>query len=211
MKKTLLVATTLFFGMISLQAQQNELLYCGQKAYVERLKAEGFDPDHDPGVQALEEFTQNFDPSTSTGSYMRGSQTIYIIPIVFHVIHKGGNENIPNSEIINGLNILNRDFNKQNPDTNLVVATFINNIANVGFEFRLAKKDALGNCVSGINRVYSLNTDVGGNAAVDDVNRFLNGSSTNTNPIRYPRDMYLNIWLCNDLGDAAGYTNTLLS
>jgi len=208
MKKTLLVATTLFFGMISLQAQQNELLYCGQKAYVERLKAEGFDPDHDPGVQALEEFTQNFDPSTSTGSYMRGSQTIYIIPIVFHVIHKGGNENIPNSEIINGLNILNRDFNKQNPDTNLVVATFINNIANVGFEFRLAKKDALGNCVSGINRVYSLNTDVGGNAAVDDVNRFLNGSSTNTNPIRYPRDMYLNIWLCNDLGDAAGYTNT---
>lgn len=208
MKKSLLIATMLFFGITFLQAQQNELLFCGQKAYLERLKAEGFDPDHDPSVQSLEEFTQNFNPSMSMGSYQRGGSTIYIIPIVFHIVHKGGQENISDAQVIDAVRILNEDFNKMNSDTATVVSTFVNNIANVGFEFRLAQKDALGNCVNGITRTFSLNTDGGDNSTVDDVNRNLNGSSTNTNAIRYPRDMYLNIWVCNDLGDAAGYTNT---
>lgn len=208
MKKLLLVATTMFFANTFVKAQQNELLYCGQGSYVDRLKAQGFDPDHDPGVQALESFTQNFDPSMASGSYMRGSQTIYIIPIVFHIIHKGGVENIPDANVIDQVAILNRDYNKLNADTSQVVSTFVNNIANVGFEFRLAQKDALGNCTNGIYHIFSLNTDEGGNAAVDDVNRYLNGSSTNTSPIRFPRNKYLNVWVCNDLGDAAGYTNT---
>lgn len=208
MKRALLVATMLFSGITFLHAQQNDLLYCGQKAYLERLMEQGYDPDQDAGVQALEEFTKNFDPSMASGSYSRGGQTIYIVPIVFHIIHKGGSENIPDSDIYNGLRILNEDYNKMNADTSLVISNFENNVANVGFEFRLAKKDALGNCVNGITRTFSLNTDVGGNSAVDDVNRNLNGSSTNTSAIRYPRDMYLNIWICNDLGSAAGYTNT---
>lgn len=207
--KKLLVATIAFLGFISVFAQnENGLLYCGYNRYIEELKNQGFDPDHDLGVTHLEKFTENFDPTMAVGSYQRGSQTIYIIPIVFHIIHKGGVENISDAQVIDAVEILNRDYNKMNADTASVVATFSNNIANVGFEFRLAQKDALGNCVSGITRTFSLDTDGGGNAAVDDVNRMLNNSQTNTQAIRYPRDMYLNIWVCNDLEGAAGYTNT---
>lgn len=208
MKKILLSVTAVFCLVTGVKAQNSELLYCGHNKYVDECKARGFDPDHDPGIQYLEEFTRNFDPSMAIGSYTRESQVIYIIPIVFHIVHMNGVENISDAQVFSAVEVLNRDYNKLNPDTASVVSAFSGNVANVGFEFRLAQKDALGNCTKGITRTYSINTWDGGYDAVDDVNRNLNNSSTNTNNVRFPRDMYLNVWVLKDLGDAAGYTNT---
>ena len=41
---------------------------------------------------------------------------LYIILVVFHVIHNGGSENISNSKIFEALDILNQDFSRTNPD-----------------------------------------------------------------------------------------------
>src|ERR1041385_5014193 len=70
--------------------------------------------------------------------------TIYTIPIVFHVLHLNGSENISDAQILDELSVLNRDFRKLNADTANIFAPF--KAADVRFEFRLATKDSLGNC-----------------------------------------------------------------
>lgn len=74
------------------------------------------------------------------------------IPVVFHILHLGGSENISNEQIYDQIRILNRDYQKQNEDTSNVVTAFQNNIANVGFKFVLAKIDPDGRCTNGIIR-----------------------------------------------------------
>ncbi|MBK6785971.1 MAG: hypothetical protein IPG79_21175 [Saprospiraceae bacterium] len=63
----------------------------------------------------------------------------YTIPVVFHILHQGGTENISEEQIKDQMRILNRDYQKLNADTALVVSAFKNNIAHVGFAFELAK------------------------------------------------------------------------
>ena len=50
--------------------------------------------------------------------------TVYYIPVVFHVLHNGGLENISDEQIMDALDILNRDYRLQNTDANNVVAAF---------------------------------------------------------------------------------------
>jgi len=49
---------------------------------------------------------------------------VYTIPIVFHVIHNGGIENISDAQILDGLNVLNEDFRKLNSDASTVNPAF---------------------------------------------------------------------------------------
>src|SRR5690606_11072977 len=73
-------------------------------------------------------------------------KSIYQIPIVFHILHNGGSENISEAQIFNALEVINRDFRKQNADTADVVPQFKSLIADVEIEFVLATKDPVGNC-----------------------------------------------------------------
>ncbi|HEX4887140.1 MAG TPA: M43 family zinc metalloprotease, partial [Luteibaculaceae bacterium] len=61
-------------------------------------------------------------------------------------------ENVPNQTIYATMNLLNREFNKQNRPIENVHPAFKNNIADVNIEFRLATIDPEGNCTSGIIR-----------------------------------------------------------
>ncbi len=107
---------------------------------------------------------------------------LYTIPVVFHILHIGGTENISDAQIQSQMMILNRDYQKLNADTTAVVPTFTNNIANVGVAFKLATKDPNGNCTNGIIRHYDVNT---------------NWDSDNFSLFAYtwPRDRYLNIYI----------------
>ena len=49
-------------------------------------------------------------------SYFVNAQS-YIIPVVVHVLHQGGPENISDAQILDAMRILNEDYNKQNADT----------------------------------------------------------------------------------------------
>jgi PKD repeat protein len=170
---------------------QGDHMYCGERE--NRVRMFGMYPEAE-GIarranEALESYTQNFTDEAPE----RGSQTIYTIPVVFHVIHNNGPENISDEQILNGLSILNRDFALQNADISLVVSAFENITADIGIQFALATKDPDGNCTRGINRIVSPLTSDGGQDMKD--------------LIIWPRNKYLNIWICLDAAGAAGYTN----
>src|SRR6218665_212025 len=105
----------------------------------------------------------------------------YTIPVVFHVLHMNGPENISDAQIQDQIDVMNRDFNKQNPDTVDVVSQFQNLIGNPGIEFRLATLDPNGNCTNGITRHYDANT----NWTVNSANYIYT----------WPRSRYMNIYV----------------
>lgn len=118
----------------------------------------------------------------------------YMIPVVFHVIHDNGPENISDAQIQDAVRVLNDDFNKLNEDWDDVKEEFLDIVADVGVNFRLAGLDPDGNCTSGITRTQSTLTN--------------DGTQTMKDLIIWPRDRYLNIWVCAYADGAAGYTQT---
>lgn len=79
----------------------------------------------------------------------------YTIPVVFHIVHKNGVENISDEQIYSALDILNEDFSMTNPDLVNVPEAFVDLIANANINFKLAKQAPDGNCSNGINRYFS--------------------------------------------------------
>jgi PKD repeat protein len=129
--------------------------------------------------------------------------TIYKIPVVFHVLHNNGIENISDEQILDALAIMNRDYRLQNTDANNVVTDFQGMPSDVEIEFVLATKAPNGVCFKGITRTassQSFNGDDGG-AQVDAV--IAGNDVYNSN---WPGNKYLNIFICGDIGGAAGYT-----
>lgn len=135
-------------------------------------------------AEALEEHTRAFAESGE----MRSN---YVVPVVFHVIHNGGAENISDAQVHDAMRILNEDFNRTNPDWQNVKAEFLGLVADVSIEFRLARKDPNGNCTNGITRTVSTLTNQG-----DQQMKAL---------IQWPRNRYLNIWVAASANGAAGY------
>lgn len=113
------------------------------------------------------------------------TRTQIIIPVVFHIIHNFGVENLPEANITNAIDVINQDYHKQNPDVGNTVPIFQSLVADCQFTFKLATKDPNGNCTNGIDRINSYKTYFG-----SDQSKF-----NPWNPARY-----LNIWVVNTLG-----------
>jgi hypothetical protein len=124
-----------------------------------------------------------------------GANQVYTIPMVFHVIHENGNENISDEQIYDAIAVLNRDFRKLNPDTSDIIDAFAGIAGDARVEFRLATIDPNGNCHSGINRIVSPLTN--------------DGSNSDMKALSYwPRNKYMNVWICAEIGSGiAGFTN----
>ena len=106
-----------------------------------------------------------------------------VIPVVVHVIHNYGANNISDQQVIDGIEKLNIDFSKQNADTAQTYYLFKPRAANCAIEFRLAKKDPNGNCTNGINHIYDEQT---------------NWAYFNTmKQYHWPTDKYLNVFAVN--------------
>ena len=145
----------------------------------------------------LEQFTLSYIESVYAKSD-RVDDTIYIIPIVFHVIHGGGIENISDEQILDCVNTMNMDFRKLNADTSLVNQAFKSIVADSRVEFRLARKDPSGNCSKGITRTFSTVTyDGNGTQRIQAV------QNEHGN---WPGNRYLNVFVAANIGGAAGYT-----
>ena len=131
--------------------------------------------------------------------------TVYVFPVVFHVLHNGGNENISRDQIIDAVSILNRDYRLQNTDANNVAAAFQGMPSDVEIEFVLATKAPNGNCFSGITRTNSpLAFD--GSSGQDQIQAITSGNDVYQG--NWPGDEYLNIYIVAEAGGAAGYTTT---
>ena len=131
------------------------------------------------------------------------NRTIYTIPLVFHVLHNGGVENISRQQIEDAVAILNRDFRRQNADANTVQSTFSGMPADIEIEFELAIKAPNGQCFSGITRTSSPLTNSGANGA-NQVSAIIAGNDVYNST--WPGNKYLNIFVVNDADGAAGYT-----
>lgn len=108
----------------------------------------------------LEIFTREF-ISAKMEKDVTADTALYVIPVVFHIIHNYGNENIANEQIYSAIDMLNKTFRKQRDDTASIVEIFKPLHADTRIEFRLAKRDPNGNCHSGINRIASHLSETG--------------------------------------------------
>lgn len=118
-------------------------------------------------------------------------ETVYVIPVVFHVIHEHGSENISDDQIYNQMEILNIDFRRNNSDTVEIMNEFKALATDSQIEFKLASIDPFGNCTNGIEHIYSHETNIG-----DDPSK-LN---------QWPRSRYLNVWVVKNMENGvAGY------
>lgn len=102
-------------------------------------------------IQGAESTIQNAVQLTSDAS--RASHNIKVIPVVVHVIHNGGIENISDVQIQSQIDVLNEDFRKTtgtNGDGSGV---------DTEIEFCLAKISPDGHCTNGIVRVQSTLTN----------------------------------------------------
>jgi PKD repeat protein len=173
----LLVCTAAAFNAIAQKP-------CGTETQYKKIIAA--DPAAAEKRQQLEEFTQSY----ISNPLQRSSSAVKIIPIVFHIIHNYGSENISDAQVIDAVRIINEDFRKLNSDTNLIVPDFKPLAADCQVEFRLAQKDPNGNCTNGITRTVSNLTY----SADDNVKEL----------ISWDNDKYLNIWVVSSISFGAG-------
>lgn len=112
----------------------------------------------------------------------------FTLPVVVHIIHENGAENINDATVLQGIQHLNDAFeNVGYYDQNTGV--------NTGFAFCLARRDPDGNAASGINRIVSPFTEMvleDDDIAVKDLSR-------------WDPTQYINIWLVREIcSNAAG-------
>ena len=186
MRKNLLLGVFSLIGVISTgnSFAQETHLSCGSSAQIQKLYAEN------PGLE--QDYKKLLNRYKETRMIRGKATTIRVIPIVFHIVHEYGSENVTDQQIQDQMAILNRDYQKLNSDTAVVVSPFDTIIGDAYLEFRLATLDPYGNCTNGIEHIYSHMTNQG-----DDYSK-LN---------QWDRDKYLNIWLVKTIGSqgVAGY------
>lgn len=126
-----------------------------------------------------------------------GPDSIYDVPLVIHVVHDYGNENITDNVIYDAVAYWNTVYLKQNADTISVIEPFKKWIGNSRIRFHLATKDPNGNPTKGIVRHNSYLTMAGGDQAKFD---------------NWPNNKYINIWsvatFSADHAGAAAYAYT---
>ncbi|MES2628020.1 MAG: M43 family zinc metalloprotease [Bacteroidota bacterium] len=119
-------------------------------------------------------------------------EKVYRIPVVFHVIHQNGEENITYEQIKSAIDVMNEEFNGKNPAFANIIAEFKDRAAECKIEFRLATIDPQGRCTNGVDRFYDTRTTTAG----DEVKAGR----------QWPREKYLNVYTCATIASgAAGY------
>jgi hypothetical protein len=122
-----------------------------------------------------------------------------VIPVVVHVIHRGGPENISDAQIKSQIDVLNLDFRKKNGDVAKVPQPFKQLVADAFVEFVLASIDPAGNPTNGITRTQTNVAQFG----ADNAMKFTAQGGHDA----WDSTRYLNMWVCPELIDGP---NTLL-
>lgn len=155
------------------------------------------DPEVRARYEAYQEALHRYVNDPNTPVIREGEKRI--IPVVFHILQKGGNENITKAKVLQQIQTLNQDYQRKNPDTVNTPVRFRDVAGRMNVEFRLATKDPLGNCTDGIVRVFTDNTVDVRNPTGFKALSYWNAYS------------YLNVWVVqsigslSDLGTVLGY------
>ena len=182
----LLAATLALTGLgASAQTATRSADWCGATAERERYLAAT------PGALARESaLNQQLNAMAAQQLQQRGAAyvTDVTIPVVVHIIHTGGTDNISDRQINTAIFKLNEDYQRLNPDTTTTLPLFQPVVASIGFRFRLAKLDPNGNCTTGITRHYAPNL------FTDDQSGAIQAVAN------WDRTRYMNIWVVNVIG-----------
>lgn len=167
--------------MISIQSKSQTINPCGTTEITSQLRQ-----SHPELIKAEKDYNDAISNQIEAKKNQKSAATepVRIIPIVFHILHTYGSENISDAQVFAQVNRLNLDYRKLNADTASIVHGFDSIAADCRIEFRLAQKDPNGNCTNGIDRIYSHQTLNGDNAAK------LN---------QWPREKYLNVWVVKNI------------
>ena len=123
-------------------------------------------------------------------------RAVRIIPVVFHIIHDHGYENIPDAKVHALLKQVNEDWRLLNSDLSTARSQFAAVASDMQVEFRLARIDPDGNCTNGINRIIS-----GLTVDADDAVKGL---------IDWDNKKYLNIWVVRNIYSGSSSGGTIL-
>ncbi len=169
-----------------LYSQKYDWLNCGtDSVYLKRIQE---NPNILIEQKQLKDFVKDYI------KHAEKNDDTYIIPMVFHVLHYYGEENISYEQILGAVDFLNKDFNHLRDDTTSIINEFKSLAADCNIEFRLAKKDPNGNCTNGVTRTFSYYTFMGGEEAKEVAGI-------------WPPDKYLNVWVVKQIEiGAAGYS-----
>lgn len=126
---------------------------------------------------------QNSSSSNNSGGSCTGS---YEIPLVFHVLHDNGPENIIDDQIFEAVEQLNNQFAGGEGGYNTNISFYIANV------------DPNGYCTNGINRIQ---TSTPGISSLD-----FNSDVAMKNLSRWPVSDYLNVWIVKYINGATGYS-----
>ncbi|MFN4083422.1 MAG: M43 family zinc metalloprotease [Bacteroidia bacterium] len=178
----LLAAFTIVFTSKNVTAQH----ICGTDEHLEHIFRENpeWKLQLDNFNKAFREFIEN------QKNELGKTEQKFIIPVVVHVFHDNGSENISDAAIQSGIELMNRYFAGTAPGTNLVRDIFKPLIANCNIEFRLARKDPQGKCTNGIVRVHTPQTYLG--------NDFIKQLST------WNTRRYFNVWVTREVFSGQG-------
>ena len=133
----------------------------------------------------LDSFTREFIRRERANGSQRTAA--YVIPVVFHILHDAGAENLSDATIFTEMTHWNEYASMTNPELPTVVPSFDTLVGNPQIEYRLAQIDPQGQCTNGIERIYSQGTYEG-----DDNNK----------QHAWPREKYLNVWVINKMSEA---------
>jgi hypothetical protein len=174
----------------------------------QQLKA---DPSLAQAVAAIEAFTARqlkerstivtggTSGSSSGGSSGASALPLITIPVVVHIVYNNSSENISDAQVQSQIDVLNTDYQKQNPDTAEIPSYYRSLAANCGFRFGLAQLDTNGQTTTGIVRKY---TNTGAFTIDDGIKSSATGGDDG-----WDRDRYLNIWVGNLTGGLLGYSS----
>lgn len=171
-------------------SQQTPPVTCGQQAITDKLLRENsvLRKYHEQAEQQL----QQYQLARLSGAATQRTNAVVSLPVVVHIIHNNGAENISNAQVLAGIQHLNEAFaNTGYYDPADGVNTQI--------QFCLAQRDPNNNPTNGITRDVSPYTVMGGpDYHSDDQN------VKNLN--RWNPSCYINIWLVRSIpGSVAGY------
>ncbi len=193
MKKLLLIGALAISGHV-VMAQQHR---CGTDEHLETLIKQNpsIKEAKDKFEADYRQFQATYKPEDYKTTQQLGKKAApkYIIPVVVHVFHNNGSENISEAQVMSEINYLNKSFRnavsdtinrragwfKTSPEsTDSFYYDYKNLAADSEIEFRLAKKDPQGNCTNGIVRIHTPLTSKGNDdlkrMSVWDTKRYFN-------------------------------------
>ncbi|TAH04127.1 MAG: hypothetical protein EAZ16_06100, partial [Sphingobacteriales bacterium] len=164
---------------------------CGQKEITQQLYLKN--PALQQLTKQLEAQLYERNKKIASGEIIpQQTNAVVTLPVVVHIIHNGGAENITDAQVFAGIQHLNEAF------ANIGYYDPSNGV-NTDIQFCLAQRDPNNNPTNGITRDVSAYTVMGGPSYYSDD---LNVKNIN----RWDPKQYINIWLVKSIpGSVAGY------